>query len=156
MLAAAASFAVAVHAQSGGRAAAQAMQNPVPPTPASVTAGEAAFKKYCAFCHGVDAKGDGPLAPEGSNPPDLTDETWAYGSTDGEIFSVMEEAYRGQDISIALRSGDLLTIPEDLVFLMTMNNLDKSTEDLDDALFGRIAAVEFPPREDRGGRGRLR
>ena len=64
----------------------------------------------------------------------------------GEIFSVIEEAYRGQDIAIPLRSGAILTIPENLVFLMTMNNLDKSTEDLDDALFGRFAAIEFPPR----------
>ena len=95
MLAAAASFAVAVHAQSGGHAAAQAMKNPVPPTAASVTDGTAAFKKYCAFCHGVDAKGNGPLAPEGSNPPDLTDETWTYGSTDGEIFSVMADGLDG-------------------------------------------------------------
>ena len=95
MLVVAASFAVAVHAQGGGRAAAQSMQNPVPPTAASITAGMAAFKKYCAFCHGVDAKGDGPLAPEGSNPPDLTDETWTYGSTDGEIFSVMADGLDG-------------------------------------------------------------
>ena len=95
MLAVAASFAVAVHAQSGGRAKAQAMQNPVPPTAASITAGMAAFEKYCAFCHGVDAKGNGRLAPEGSNPPDLTDETWTYGSTDGEIFSVMADGLDG-------------------------------------------------------------
>jgi len=30
--------------------------------------------------------------------------------------------------------------------MMTMNTIDKSTEDIDDALFGRIASVEFPPR----------
>ena len=81
-------FAVAVHAQ-GGAASAPAMKNPAPPTAASVTAGAAAYKKYCLFCHGADAKGNGPLAPEGSNPPDLTDATWTHGSTDGEIFTVM-------------------------------------------------------------------
>ena len=27
-----------------------------------------------------------------------------------------------------------------------MNTVDKSTEDVDDALMGRVAAVEFPPR----------
>ena len=43
IVATAALFAVAVHAQSGGRAAAQAMKNPVPTTAASVTAGAAAF-----------------------------------------------------------------------------------------------------------------
>jgi mono/diheme cytochrome c family protein len=54
-----------------------------------VTAGAAAYKKYCAFCHGVDAKGNGPLAPKDSNPPNLTDATWVHGSTDGEIFNVI-------------------------------------------------------------------
>lgn len=95
IVAAAASLVVAVHAQSGERTAAQAMKNPMPQTAASVTAGAAVFKKYCAFCHGVDAKGNGPLAPEGSNPPDLTDETWTYGSTDGEIFAVMADGLDG-------------------------------------------------------------
>ena len=93
MVAATALLAVAVHAQGGG--AKQAPENPVPLTATSITAGEAAFKKYCAFCHGVDAKGNGPLAPEGSNPPDLTDEAWTYGSTDGEIFSVMADGLDG-------------------------------------------------------------
>jgi mono/diheme cytochrome c family protein len=58
-------------------------------TPVSITAGAAAYKKYCAFCHGVDAKGNGPLAPKDSNPPNLTDATWTHGSTDGEIFTVI-------------------------------------------------------------------
>jgi mono/diheme cytochrome c family protein len=88
MLAGATFFAVAVHAQ-GDAASAPAMKNPFPPTPASITAGAGAYKKYCAFCHGLGAEGNGPLAPEGSNPPDLTDATWTHGSTDGEIFTVI-------------------------------------------------------------------
>ncbi len=90
VLAGAIFFAVAVHAQ-GGAASAPAMKNPVPPTAASVTAGAGAYKKYCAFCHGPAAKGNGPLAPEGSNPPDLTDATWSHGPTDGDIFTVMSD-----------------------------------------------------------------
>ena len=82
-------FAATVHAQSRGNATVAAIKNPVPSTAASVTAGAAAYKKYCAFCHGVAAKGDGPLAPKDSNPPDLTDAIWAHGSTDGEIFTVI-------------------------------------------------------------------
>lgn len=89
MLAGATFFAVAAHAQGGG--AASAIENPVPTTAASVTAGAAVYKKYCAFCHGVAAEGDGPLAPDGSNPPDLTDTTWVHGSTDGEIFTVIAD-----------------------------------------------------------------
>ena len=89
ILAVAIFFAATVHAESRGNAAAAAIRNPVPSTPASVTAGAAAYKKYCAFCHGVAAKGDGPLAPKDSNPPDLTDAMWVHGSTDGEIFTLI-------------------------------------------------------------------
>ncbi len=73
----------------GGNAAARAVKNPVAATPASVTAGAAAYKKYCAFCHGVDAKGNGPLAPKDSNPSSLVDAEWTNGSTDGEIFHLI-------------------------------------------------------------------
>lgn len=78
------------HAQSrGATPAAQTIKNPVPSTATSITAGAAAFKKYCAFCHGAEAKGEGPLAPKDSHPPDLTDADWVHGSTDGEIFTVI-------------------------------------------------------------------
>jgi mono/diheme cytochrome c family protein len=79
------------HAQTRGAAApaAKTIKNPVASTPASITAGAAAYKKYCAFCHGLTGKGDGPLAPKDSDPPDLTDDDWDRGSTDGEIFTVI-------------------------------------------------------------------
>ena len=73
----------------GGSAEARRLRNPVASTPVSVTAGAAAYKKYCAFCHGATAKGDGPLAPKGTMPADLTDAMWTRGSTDGEIFTVI-------------------------------------------------------------------
>jgi mono/diheme cytochrome c family protein len=73
----------------GGSAEARRVRNPVASTPVSVTAGAAAYKKYCAFCHGGAAKGDGPLAPKGTMPADLTDAEWKRGSTDGEIFTVI-------------------------------------------------------------------
>jgi mono/diheme cytochrome c family protein len=81
---------VTADAQSRGAApAAKTVKNPVATTAASVTAGAAAYKKYCAFCHGADAKGNGPLAPKDAMPPDLTDATWTHGGTDGEIFAVI-------------------------------------------------------------------
>ena len=52
------------------------LKNPVATSATSVTAGAAAYKKYCAFCHGATAKGNGPLAPKDSMPPDLTDAKW--------------------------------------------------------------------------------
>jgi 5-methylcytosine-specific restriction enzyme B len=66
----------------------------------------------------------------------------------GEVFSLIEEAYRGEENAILLRSGEKLFIPHDIVFFMTMNTVDKSTEEVDDALMGRVAAVEFPPRPE--------
>ena len=56
-------------------------QEPVPTTAASSPPARL-YKRYCAFCHGVAAKGDGPLAPKDSHPPDLTDAMWVHGSTD--------------------------------------------------------------------------
>ena len=102
VLAAATFFAVAAHAQGGDAAA--AITNPVPTTAASVTAGAATYKKYCAFCHGVAAEGDGPLAPEGSDPPNLTDATWVHGSTDGEIFTVIANGAGEASLMIPFKS----------------------------------------------------
>jgi 5-methylcytosine-specific restriction protein B len=66
----------------------------------------------------------------------------------GEVFSLVEDAYRGEENSIILRSGKKLFIPSDTLIIMTMNTVDKSTEEVDDALMGRVAAVEFPPRSE--------
>ncbi|OJY18982.1 AAA family ATPase [Pandoraea sp. 64-18] len=64
----------------------------------------------------------------------------------GEVFSLIEDGYRGEDNGILLRDGSRFNIPEDVVFVMTMNTIDKSTEDVDDALIGRFACIEFPAR----------
>lgn len=107
ILAVAMLFAVTVHAQSrAATPAARAIKNPVRATAASaasVTAGAAAFKKYCAFCHGADAKGEGPLAPKDSHPPDLTDATWVHGSTDGEIFTLIANGAGADSKMIAFK-----------------------------------------------------
>ena len=45
----------------------------VPITNTSAESGQAMFKSYCAVCHGIDSKGDGPAAPAMKTPPtDLT------------------------------------------------------------------------------------
>jgi mono/diheme cytochrome c family protein len=79
--------AVAASQEKGGTTGAA----PTPPaaTPKSVAAGEKVFRTYCRMCHGNDAKGDGPQAPPGSHPPNLTDDTWNHGSTDAEILEVI-------------------------------------------------------------------
>jgi mono/diheme cytochrome c family protein len=67
-----------------------AIKNPVASTPESIAMGQALYKKYCRFCHGDDAKGNGPQAPKDTHPPDLTDAKWDHGSTDGDIFEVIK------------------------------------------------------------------
>jgi mono/diheme cytochrome c family protein len=45
----------------------------VPITKVSSTSGKEMYKSYCAVCHGLDAKGNGPAAPAmKTNPTDLT------------------------------------------------------------------------------------
>ena len=83
--------AVAIAQNPGGSEAGKKMKNPVPATPESVAAGKALFQKSCRFCHGAEGKGNGPMAPEGTHPSDLTDAKWDRGSTDGEIFLVIRE-----------------------------------------------------------------
>ena len=75
----------------GGSAEGKNLKNPVASSPESITAGQALFQKNCRFCHNADAKGNGPMAPEGTHPSNLTDDKWDRGSTDGEIFLVLRD-----------------------------------------------------------------
>jgi len=75
----------------GGSPEGKKLKNPVAATPESIKAGQASFQKYCRFCHGADAKGNGPMAPKDTHPSDLTDAKWDRGSTDGELFLVVKE-----------------------------------------------------------------
>ena len=79
-----------VHAQNpGGNPEARKMKNPVASSAASIAAGKATFLKACRFCHGEDAKGDGPMAPKDTHPSNLIDAKWDRGESDGEIFAVI-------------------------------------------------------------------
>ena len=75
----------------GGSPEGKKLKNPAASSPDSIKAGAASFGKYCKFCHGADAKGNGPMAPKDTHPSDLTDAKWDRGSTDGEIFLVIRE-----------------------------------------------------------------
>jgi len=75
----------------GGSPEGKKLKNAVASTPESVKAGQALYQKNCRFCHNTDAKGNGPMAPEGTHPSDLTDAKWERGSTDGEIFMVIRD-----------------------------------------------------------------
>jgi mono/diheme cytochrome c family protein len=75
----------------GGSPEGKKLKNLVPSSPESIKAGQALFQKNCRFCHGADAKGNGPMAPEGTHPSNLTDDKWDRGSTDGEIYLVIRD-----------------------------------------------------------------
>jgi mono/diheme cytochrome c family protein len=75
----------------GGNPEAAKVKNPVPSTPESVAAGRQAYARLCARCHGALGKGDGGGAGAGGQPADLTDNVWDFGSSDGEIFSVIHD-----------------------------------------------------------------
>ena len=68
-----------------------AVKNPIAPTPESIAAGQAVYQKYCRFCHGADAKGDGPQAPKDTHPPNLIDDKFDHGSTDADMFATIRD-----------------------------------------------------------------
>jgi len=72
-----------------GNPDAAAAENPVASAPESIAAGQASYNQYCASCHGRTAEGGvgSDLIPDA---PDLTDETWDHGSTDGNIFDAIK------------------------------------------------------------------
>jgi mono/diheme cytochrome c family protein len=68
-------------------------------TPASIAAGKLAYDANCAGCHGPKAQGavkaGTPISiiqeQGGKQPPDLTDDAWDHGGSDGEIFTVIKK-----------------------------------------------------------------
>jgi glucose/arabinose dehydrogenase/mono/diheme cytochrome c family protein len=75
------------------------LANPVASTPESLAAGKKAYDTNCAGCHGNLAQGAvkagvtiSIIADQGAKqPPDLTDDQTDYGSTDGEIYTVIKK-----------------------------------------------------------------
>ena len=72
-----------------GNADAAKVRNPVAATPESIAAGKQIFTRNCATCHGINAEG-GPGNDLIPPAPDLTDDKWDHGSTDGEVFDVIK------------------------------------------------------------------
>jgi mono/diheme cytochrome c family protein len=78
---------------------AAALRNPVAPTPESLGIGKRAYDATCAACHGNLAQGavkaGTPISiiaeQGGKQPPDLTDDQWDHGGTDGEIYTVIKK-----------------------------------------------------------------
>ena len=65
------------------------VKNPVAASAESIASGKQVYQRYCASCHGINAEG-GSGSDISPPAPDLTDNEWKHGSTDGEIFSVIK------------------------------------------------------------------
>ena len=61
-----------------------------PSSPAAIDTGKQLYTKYCRFCHGDTGLGDGRMAPKNSKPSNLTDAEWTRGSSEGEIFWIIQ------------------------------------------------------------------
>jgi mono/diheme cytochrome c family protein len=69
---------------------AKTLKAAVPSSPAAIEAGKQLYTKYCRFCHGDTGAGDGKMAPKNVKPANLTDAEWTRGSSEGEIFWVIQ------------------------------------------------------------------
>jgi mono/diheme cytochrome c family protein len=88
-----------VSTQEAKNPSAAALKNPVAATAASIAAGKKAYDANCAGCHGNMAQGAERAGivisiiqeQGGKQAPDLTEEKWDHGSTDGEIYTVIKK-----------------------------------------------------------------
>ena len=88
----------------GGNPEAAKIKNPVAASPESASAGKRVYTRMCGRCHGAEGKGDGTAAT--APVPDLTDAQWDYGSSDGEIFSVIHDGVSADMDGYAARLSD--------------------------------------------------
>lgn len=63
----------------------------------------------------------------------------------GELLTYMEPSRRDEKFSLA--SGNEVSIPDNIVFIATMNSRDKSVLEIDDAFDRRMAKIDFQPDE---------
>ena len=78
---------------------ASSLENPIKPTPESLASGKKLYDRLCAECHGE--KGDGvseiaaAMAADEVHPPNLIDDAWEHGSSDGAIFVSIRDGVGG-------------------------------------------------------------
>jgi mono/diheme cytochrome c family protein len=63
--------------------------------------GEGAYMGYCLNCHGMEGKGDGPLAESIGDvlPRDLSDAEYMSSRSDEELFNVIKNGGKGSGFS---------------------------------------------------------
>jgi mono/diheme cytochrome c family protein len=90
----------------GGNGAAANIKNPVAATPESLAAGKRSYTRLCVRCHGPEGQGDGTGATGPVPPGDLSDNSWEYGGSDGEIFAVIHDGVSADMEGYAQRMSD--------------------------------------------------
>jgi mono/diheme cytochrome c family protein len=88
----------------GGNPDAANIKNPVAASPESTAAGKRVYTRMCGRCHGSEGRGDGTAAT--APVPDLTDDRWDYGGSDGEIFAVIHDGVSADMDGYAARLSD--------------------------------------------------
>jgi mono/diheme cytochrome c family protein len=71
-------------------AEAKKMKAAFPSSQAAIDAGKQLYGKYCRFCHGDTGMADSKMAPKTMKPSILADAEWTRGSSDGEIFWIIQ------------------------------------------------------------------
>jgi copper transport protein len=69
------------------------LQNPVPMSAASVAAGQALYQNHCAVCHGINARGDGPMAASLNPKPADLHASHVDLHSDGDMYSWIKNGY---------------------------------------------------------------
>jgi cytochrome c oxidase cbb3-type subunit III len=90
----------------GGNPAAAKLTNPSPGGADAIARGRQTYQRLCTRCHGPEGKGDGGGAGAGGQPADLTDATWDFGGSDGEVFSAIKEGTSADMESYSERISD--------------------------------------------------
>ena len=100
--------------QGGGNAEAAKIKNTVAASADSIMAGETLYRRRCAGCHGVDAKGGPPKDAGDPVAANLIDDKWDHGGTDGEIYMIIRDGigpdYRMEGFADRLSDTDTWNI----------------------------------------------
>lgn len=83
----------------GGFVSYQLLKKPIPPPPPEVaqdpllSEGRLIYLGRCATCHGLEGRGDGPIAGNLLGPPvgNLTDNEWKHGDQPEKIMAVIRD-----------------------------------------------------------------
>ena len=125
--AAAASAQGAAAGPSAVPAEAKKMKAAVASSPAAIAAGKQLYGKYCRFCHGNTGAGDSTMAPKSMKPSNLTDTTWTRGSSEGEIFWLIENGappdYEMKGLKGKLTDADIWNLVH---FVRSLGGIPKS------------------------------